>query len=595
MSLFNLLSSNEDPQFTLYSDVIDAINKEPGQISGLTREDSKDSVVFYLASRSNRLCKVFNLLRTRRLVTDQIAQDVIEFLAGITEALHGIVKEPLLIELLLSGLQICVSRHPASLRALAAVLSRCGSILERIASTRSGSSIIAKWVTSSQVSAYHVATLEFWTARFIMMTTSCIEQHGLTETIVRWNDLLVLKSSLRALETFFAEKARNSHTTSCMKGLAASANMRVLSNDDKKSSHARPQNTNSYVPELDEATIDLLHKFGLFIPSSERTVQSAIEELQIKETVAILRVVVRGFPCKLCHDAVVRGTRPSNDRAQLPNFELSDVGRGLDSSVMGKQLGVWKVLLSTHAMRRLQHQQHQHQRNIRKKLLDLASGSWVMKLAGSKDQRDKMRIRLAQTICGKDLWLLWQVDIGSADKRQTLQQIIKVWDIVDDIKKIRVVVDRVIAVQQMYSQVTVSRCAQQPYETDNKLSPRQFDSAPAQSDSSMPRLDIRSIDRDIIDMANKFYALTEPVINSVLANDLDAEFPFEIHEDEALTISHFQTASLILGRSGTGKTTCLVFKLVGRYLARRALTGGGLVRQVSTDSQCFIVESLFRN
>ena len=31
-------------------------------------------------------------------------------------------------------------------------------------------------------------------------------------------------------------------------------------------------------------------------------------------------------------------------------------------------------------------------------------------------------------------------------------------------------------------------------------------------------------------------------------------------------ITHFRTASLILGRSGTGKTTCLVFKLVGKFL-----------------------------
>jgi len=82
-------------------------------------------------------------------------------------------------------------------------------------------------------------------------------------------------------------------------------------------------------------------------------------------------------------------------------------------------------------------------------------------------------------------------------------------------------------------------------------------------------------------MANKFYALTAPMIRSILANDLTAEFPFDLSPDEIQVIGHFQTASLILGRSGTGKTTCLVFKLVGKHLARRRLLGERRIRQVS--------------
>ena len=46
-------------------------------------------------------------------------------------------------------------------------------------------------------------------------------------------------------------------------------------------------------------------------------------------------------------------------------------------------------------------------------------------------------------------------------------------------------------------------------------------------------------------------------------------------------IGHFHTSSLILGRSGTGKTTCLVVKMVRRYLASKAVMDGTPVRQVS--------------
>lgn len=81
--------------------------------------------------------------------------------------------------------------------------------------------------------------------------------------------------------------------------------------------------------------------------------------------------------------------------------------------------------------------------------------------------------------------------------------------------------------------------------------------------------------------ADKFYALTEPLFRAVVANDLSAEFPFDLSTEEARVISHFQTPSLILGRSGTGKTTCLVFKMVGKYLTSKLVMGELPVKQVS--------------
>ncbi len=46
-------------------------------------------------------------------------------------------------------------------------------------------------------------------------------------------------------------------------------------------------------------------------------------------------------------------------------------------------------------------------------------------------------------------------------------------------------------------------------------------------------------------------------------------------------IRHFRTASLILGRSGTGKTTCLVMKLARKYLASKEVMDERPARQVS--------------
>ena len=93
---------------------------------------------------------------------------------------------------------------------------------------------------------------------------------------------------------------------------------------------------------------------------------------------------------------------------------------------------------------------------------------------------------------------------------------------------------------------------------------------------------MRIIDQETIDMAHKFYPLTEPMMHSIIANDLNAEFPVEVSQGESQIIYHFKTSSLVLGRSGTGKTTCLVYKLVGKHLARRRLPDERRIRQVST-------------
>ena len=74
------------------------------------------------------------------------------------------------------------------------------------------------------------------------------------------------------------------------------------------------------------------------------------------------------------------------------------------------------------------------------------------------------------------------------------------------------------------------------------------------------------------------------MIRSIISNDLSAEFPFDLSGEEARVIRHFRTASLILGRSGTGKTTCLVFKMVGKFLASKAVADERPVRQVSCNT-----------
>ena len=74
----------------------------------------------------------------------------------------------------------------------------------------------------------------------------------------------------------------------------------------------------------------------------------------------------------------------------------------------------------------------------------------------------------------------------------------------------------------------------------------------------------------IIHLTDKFHALTNRVLDNVLNGNQYATFPYDPNAKEVTIIKHFRTPAFILGRSGTGKTTCLLYKLLSRYLASRS-------------------------
>ncbi|KAL0640852.1 hypothetical protein Q9L58_000159 [Maublancomyces gigas] len=77
----------------------------------------------------------------------------------------------------------------------------------------------------------------------------------------------------------------------------------------------------------------------------------------------------------------------------------------------------------------------------------------------------------------------------------------------------------------------------------------------------------------------KFYSLTDIVLETILSGAPRAVFPIDVAAEEVHVIDHFQTPAFILGRSGTGKTTCLIYKLASRYLTSKN-TGENVVRQL---------------
>ena len=45
----------------------------------------------------------------------------------------------------------------------------------------------------------------------------------------------------------------------------------------------------------------------------------------------------------------------------------------------------------------------------------MADGTWDTTLAGGHRQRNRLKVPLAKTKCGRNTFILWQVDVAKAD------------------------------------------------------------------------------------------------------------------------------------------------------------------------------------
>lgn len=563
--MFALLEAENEPTPKLYSETVNDVIRQPQYISDLTEGSTKDAALIHLTTRGYRLARFFDGLHhsvrgsSRSSTTFNLAAGTATFLASVLPDLDQLLKPEKVLELLVPSLEICFTpSQPPALRKLAMVLGGCGTLLEHLASDRSGSRMLCQWAYLPSTLALDAGTQEAWTGRLVNMVSSCPGYHNVTPSIQQWARLIALKDKLQVLE------------------------VRLLEEEDRRNSLARPQETRSLFFPLDDDLKRALSTFDLVAPESRRMIQSHIDTLKGNKIPAVLRSIATSFPCKRCIPAL--GSTPRSTNAETQDEDTKTI-ENLHIDVLGKAMGLWKVLLSGPALRSMQNLSRLSIFSpVEKKLVDLASGCCKSSLAGSGDQRPRLRVPLAKSKCTPTLSILWQVDLGVAGDSALVQQVIVVWE-VGDSEAISRAIDRIIHLQGNYSDENIRRCRQNTSLSNGKRTPAYFVEhtlQPARPGNSSRELDVRAVDQDTIDMANKFYALTEPVIRSILDNDLAAEFPFDLSMEETRVITHFQTASLILGRSGTGKTTCLIFKMVGKFLASKAVLDERPARQVSS-------------
>ena len=271
---------------------------------------------------------------------------------------------------------------------------------------------------------------------------------------------------------------------------------------------------------------------------------------------------------------------------------------------------VWKLLKDKRVLKFVK------RRSI-SKIQRLASGDWTRGLAKKLDHIPS-DIQLYEAKLSKGARILWELAIAFSPRRSEdadrrlganksvvkggciYSEVIRVWHIVLRHDNLQKVIDRVVRSHNRGSDCILQKrlrgIVRQKFHTGsgvvNQRVPILYveidddDGCSDVKDSAMaaqpyfPPASPNETEYHVM----KFYAFTSTLVSNILADQgMKVDFPFRVTELEHAII-HLQprppTAILLLGRSGTGKTTCCVYRLWSafvRYWEKAGAAGAPLM------------------
>ncbi|KAI5808229.1 hypothetical protein DFH27DRAFT_650744 [Peziza echinospora] len=316
-------------------------------------------------------------------------------------------------------------------------------------------------------------------------------------------------------------------------------------------------------------------------PQSIPTVQAILVELNSGPVFRVFKSLILTFPCATC---LLKGKDEEGFgiREQIPHHLRGQTHAGFTDTLLGEKLGIWRVCLSEQALQDLASQRNEGVNEVIRRLLEeIASGDWSSRLLDKPLSAKNLRAAGAEKVplwrasCGpKKASILWQVNVGYDEGYESQCQIVTVWRICDE-DEIANTVKSIFQLQEKYSTLEIEQRTVS-MKNPGRVQPHKFKNAG--TDIGVPKGKSLAVGGKLSDsdiaaqealMNNKFYCVTEKVLNQILSVDSlgDMEFPFDISEEETEIIRHANNSAFILGRSGTGKTTCLLYKLLCRYIA----------------------------
>ncbi|CAJ0924352.1 22586_t:CDS:10 [Entrophospora sp. SA101] len=249
---------------------------------------------------------------------------------------------------------------------------------------------------------------------------------------------------------------------------------------------------------------------------------------------------------------------------------MNEVIFRLPFEINDDELGPWDVLLSDFAIRDMRVLDPLAIKAVTEKLMQISSGKWKKhKLQHTVESHSQIvPIYVAELPDNDGLKILWQVDYGFSVRNSSFIQYVEVWAVTKNQKQITDILKNTELLHKVYTSEHKHRCTFQQTSKDDIILPVTFGGEEV-TKSTERRLSSNQMDDEnllkIHEMltTNKFVPLSKDLFKSLVRGGTD--FTFQVSELEHKIINH-PTSAIVVGRSGTGKTTCIVFRLLASYL-----------------------------
>ncbi|KAF3314752.1 hypothetical protein TWF173_004562 [Orbilia oligospora] len=435
-------------------------------------------------------------------------------------------------------------------------------IIEKIVSGTAGAALLTELLAKDSLvrQVFRDESLRLFGGRLAELVKDCIASHGsdIDDIVLVWEKIEELQENLEAQVRNIESRVR----------VAAVGGVPIHLNEDEQ---------------------ELLNSARIAIPYNITTAGHTIRSL-LERYRGHIRLIISSFPCSTCQARLSGIVRTGNE-----NIYSSESQRGLPD--IKTQLGVFPIYLSDAAMRDLKSSRVDGTLSkILTTLQKLADGMWESdpELSVSKGKsQGKFEPVLRAARWSVDGYVIWERGVGRAEENSgEWIQIVKVIRIgsKNDVKKVESDARKA---QRTYTKeykqaaaIRIPNSARpgslipQTFTGENAVGLEVnnavlFGSSPSKS---LPPADALILHK--IFCTGKQYCLTRRVAEMILQGGHQAEVPFIVSPEEESIINYFNSSVCILGRSGTGKTTCLVFRLLSTYIRDRLTNNSKEVRQI---------------
>lgn len=329
------------------------LERDPGHVSRIiTDEDVMLKLLSDFDRYALRIAQFFTLLNrnavsrarqgVRRMswvgpgIADELIENILFPLLG--EEFQQFQLHPPFLDLFAAVIDFCLPYHARPLEALAKRLQENELLLGALVAGESTSFVMKAWIGLFRITIFDPTVIGAWTRRLITQCKNCESDHNIPNQIDTWRKL---KDVIGRLTSVIHDRTSDQ--------LAVPAS--VVPATGGKSGNKTGMQGGAVV--LSPEVVEALQYFGIEPSNSERVLMHVLETLKKEETLRVLLATVGSFPCRPCYETSI------NPSAVTLNRRYKEDGSGtadsfLFTDILGRGIGVWRVLVSALALKDMQ-------------------------------------------------------------------------------------------------------------------------------------------------------------------------------------------------------------------------------------------------